>query len=392
VTNDILTAMDSRRNTVLILLDMSAAFDTVDHRILLQRLYYRFGIDGDILKWLDDYLSCRYFQTDIEGVLSSKFLMTCGVPQGSVLGPTLFTLYIDPIRDIVEKHNINLHMYADDLQLYATFKNDEEYEMVIKKMDICISELFNWLCTNKLKMNKDKTEVILIGQRTEGMPQELRLGAETHKIAKNVKDLGAILDLNMKMTKHINNTSATCFMHIRRLWKIRHLLTRESTKTLVQHTVISRLDYLNSLLVGLPSRELYKLQKVQNAAARLIYKLDRRTSITPFIKLLHWLPIKMRCQHKLLTIAFRTVNGEAPLYLGMLLNNYIPRRENLRSENQFLLEIPVTKTIYGRRSFGAMVPVLWNELPITVRQATTVKSFKRLLKTHLYRECFQLEE
>ena len=179
------------------------------------------------------------------------------------------------------------------------------------------------------------------------------------------------------------------FFNIRR---IRKFLTYETAKILVNSLVLSRLDYCNSLLYGLPTVHLNKLQRVQNAAARLISNTSRFDHITPTLINLHWLPVKHRIDFKLLLIVFKALHGPAPDYLIELIKIKSPCNYNIRSNREFLLEQPSVKTLVtlGDRSFTSAAPVLWNSLPSYIREANSVDSFKRLLKTYLFRKAYSV--
>ena len=173
--NDILTAVDHGKAVMLILLDLSAAFDTIDHDTLLNLMKTRLGISGSALDWVRSYLSYRTQVVSISEARSEVVCLIFGVPQGSVLGPMLFTLYILPIGDIARKNNVDFHGYADDTQLYVTFKstNSEETKLSIDRAEACIHSIRVWMKHHKLKLNDDKTEVVIIAsphqQRLTGM-------------------------------------------------------------------------------------------------------------------------------------------------------------------------------------------------------------------------------
>jgi len=141
-------------------LDLSAAFDTVDHDILLFRLQQRFGVTGKPLLWFKSYLSNRMQYVSVDGAASSDHALQCGVPQGSVLGPILYVLYTSPLSDIVKKFNLSYHFYADDSQLYLSFQPTipSDRDLAVSNIERCVHEIDHWMLINRLKLNKDKTE------------------------------------------------------------------------------------------------------------------------------------------------------------------------------------------------------------------------------------------
>ena len=159
----ILNAIDNNEVVCLVLLDLSVAFDTVDHQILLERLKNMFGLTGLVINWITSYLSGRFQKVVVGDANSSAVPLSCGVPQGSILGPILFTLYTTPLQKICNKHAVTYHLYADDQQLYLAFKpsNAGAKEQCIKQLQGCIEDLHKWMSANMLKLNDDKTEFIM---------------------------------------------------------------------------------------------------------------------------------------------------------------------------------------------------------------------------------------
>ena len=175
---------------------------------------------------------------------------------------------------------------------------------------------------------------------------------------------------------------------IRKIGQIRQYLTQESTAKLVHAFVTSRLDSCNSLLFGLPDRELMKIQRVQNTAARLVLRMSRREHITPALESLHWLPVQQRAVYKILLITFKALQGMAPAYISDLLVLYEPKRV-LRSSSKFQLRVVKSSTkFYGDRSYSYAAANLWNKLPPHIRDSPSVGIFKSKLKTHLFKAHF----
>ena len=202
----------------------------------------------------------------------------------------------------------------------------------------------------------------------------------------NIKILGVSLDSMLNLNKHISITCRTVYMHLRRINSIRPYLTEEAWKIPTQSVVISRLDCCNSIFVGMPLNAIRKLQLAHtcNAAARVVQKTPPRAHMTPILRQLHWLPVMKRCQFKLLTITFKSLHDDAPEYIQNLVNRYHPRRQ-LRSVNDILLTPNGNRTVkYGRRLMDTAAASLWNPLPIDIKNALNIVSFKKMLKTHLF--------
>ena len=297
VQSDILRNMERQQVTLLVMLDLSAAFDTIDHSIMSDVLSSRFGIGGIALKWFQSYLSNRCQQINIGGVRSDVFDLEYGVPQGSCLGPILFTQYASTLFDVIMKHLCNAHGYADDHQVYLGFTPHSHYHQdnALSAMEDCLRDVKDWMVQNKLKMNDGKTEFIIIGSSQQLKKIEydfIMVGDTSVKAVDCVRNLGAYFDNTMSMVKHIDNKCFTASRQLYRIRKIRKYLTKEATETLIHAFIFSHLDYCNSLLFGLPDNQLDKMQRVQNIAARLVYQLPKFSHVTPLFIELHWLPVK----------------------------------------------------------------------------------------------------
>ena len=298
VHNDILVAIGKRRCVMLLLLDLSAALDTVDHDILLTRLHSKYSISGIALEWFRSYLTnCSQFAL-IEECRSQSRELKCGIPQGSVLEPILYVLYTAPMADILRFHEMPFHFYADDTQLHISFSTNNDMELTnsITKIEECLSDIDKWMSINRLKLNKDKTELLYLFSKYN--PQQsvspLCCGTDIIKPSPHARNVGAIFDTTMSMLPHVNNVCKSAFYHLRTISRIRKYLSTQTTEILIHAFVTSKLDHCNSLLYNVPKNVIKKLQSVQNAAARLITRSRKCDHITPILLDLHWLPVSER--------------------------------------------------------------------------------------------------
>jgi hypothetical protein len=389
VTNDVLIALDQRKEVVLVLLDLSAAFDTIDHQILLSRLQKRFGITDTVLKWFTSYLKDRCQQVSINGVQSNKVELLCGVPQGSVLGPILFTLYVSPLEDIIHRHNLKCMTYADDTQVYIEVRpgNTEDAKTQLQS---CISEIRQWMSENMLKLNDDKTEIMhFTSKYQKSVPlQSVSVGTSNIVPSDHAKNIGVTMDCHMTMDKHVSRLCSSASLAIHSIGKIRCYLDQISTERLVHAYVTSRLDYCNSILLGLPTSTISRIQVLQNMAARLVTLTRKYEHITPVLYSLHWLPVKQRIEYKVLLLTYKALHQQAPSYITDLLSFYKPARQLRSASKAQLVPLTFRTKTYGARAFAAAAPRLWNDLPDPIRSSQSLNCFKQRLKTYLFNQAY----
>ena len=297
VVNDLFLSLNKGSISVLALHDFSSAFDTIDHPILVHRLHTDFGFTDTVLQWLSPYLTDRTHYVSLSNHCSAFTPVHSGVPQGSVLGPMLFTMYIKPLSAIIDSHSIIHHSFADDLQQQKSAPPDGISEL-LHSMQSCMSDVKAWATTNMLKLNDNKTELMLVtSKRTKhlhNLPTSISTGIAQIPLKNCVKNVGLTLDCHLTMNAHVSNIARTCYFEVRRLACIRRFLTSTATATLVSVFVLSRFDYCNSLLFGSTHDVTSHLQRIQNYAARVILRLPKSSSITIHLKSLHWLPVKAR--------------------------------------------------------------------------------------------------
>ena len=368
IFNDLLTNADNKKISILVMLDLSAAFDTIDHCILVDRLA-SFGFGGNVLNLFHSYLTNCTQSVSINNTTSETVNLEFGVPQGSVMGPIMYTLYTTPLGALIRRHGIDFHMYADDTQIYVSMESSQLPEEK-RRLELCLEDVKSWMLSNKLKLNDDKTEIIVCNPRQFDFELDnILVGGESINPSSCARNLGVIIDNKLGMTDHISHMCKVIYLELRRLKQASKYLNESSMKKLTSSFILSRLDYCNSLFVNLPT---YQLQKLQNYAARIIFNKPRKSHVTPLLLDLHWLPIKARIDYKIAMLVYKCLNGLAPPYISKLINIYSPPR-SLRSASKNLLEQRVCnyKSI-GERSFSFYAPVLWNSLPQFLRVQRSV--------------------
>ncbi|XP_038591448.1 uncharacterized protein LOC119915779, partial [Micropterus salmoides] len=307
---------------VLILLYLSAAFDTVNHQILLSILS-SLGITGTSLHWFESYLTGRSFRVAWRAARISSCLAD--------------------ISAWMKEHHLQLNLTKTEL-LVLPANPSLEHHLTIQ------------------------------------------LDSSSITPSRSVRNLGVTFDDQLTFTDHITKTARSCRFEMHNIRKIRPFLTEQATQLLVQALVISRLDYCNALLAVLPSCAAKHLQMIWNAAARLVFNEPKRAHVTPLFISLHWLPLSAHIKFKALTLAYRSTTVSAPSYFHSLLRVYTPTRSLRSINERRLVVPSQRATKSLSRTFSFTVPCWWNDLPTLIRNAESLTAFKRQLKTHLFRK------
>ena len=380
VVNDVLIAFDSNTATILLLIDLSAAFDIVDIDKLLNILEHDIGIKGIALLWFKSFLTGRTQCVKIENTVSDTIPVLFGVPQGSVLGPILFNIYISSLSLLIRNFGFNTSGYADDNAAYQSFALTFQYHVISTQLPNLLNQIHQWMNLYFLKLNPDKTEIIMF------LPQQLK---DSHTIngciftdgscvrfSDFVRNLGFIMDKFLHMDVHINNVVALCYKLLSDIAKVKHLLSSKHTELLVHAVISSRLDYCNSLLYVANKNLINKLQKVQNAAARIISNRRKHDSVSDVLVNLHWLRVDARIIFKLLVFCYKCVSNMAPTCLTELIE--------LRNVDTRIFVYKHYQSAQARKSFSYMAPKLWNNLPTPLRLISSLPTFKRQIKYLLF--------
>ena len=312
---------------------MSAAFDTVDHQILLHRLERSFGLTGNVLSWLTSFLDGRTQQVVFNGMASIVAALSSGIPQGSVLGPLLFLLYTADIPVIASDHGLGIHCYTDDGQLYI-FEKSGNADSMISKVTVCISEIDKWMSSNRLKLNSEKTQFIWLGssqQLQKITVDSITLAGSTLFFQSSVNDLGVLIDGRLSMCDHVEQVCRSSYYQLRQLHVIWNSLWTKTCAALVHAFVTNRLDYCNSLLASINKELLNKLESVLRSTTRLAMGKRKFDPITEDMRdILHWLPVRQRIDFKLGVLVFKCLRGDAPSYLVESVSS-LADQPNLRS-------------------------------------------------------------
>ena len=377
--DEALCALDKNLAFILLLIDLSAAFDTVDIDLLLHTMATEIGIRGIALDWFESFLKGRNQRVLIENSLSDSLKVDFGVPQGSVLGPVLFNIYIRSLFEIIENHGFSTSGYADDNNARQSFALHFQYDVINFQLPTLMNKIKNWMHSHFLKINPDKTEVIVFLPNTLKNERTINgafLEGDCIRFSHVVKNLGFSLDKYLSMESQVDAIVGHCYKLIGDVARIRHLLDDKDTESLMHAIMSSRIDYCNSLFCGINKNLISKLQKVQNAAARLISKRRKHESVRDVLVELHWLPVEQRIIFKILLLTYKILNGIAPDCLASLLT--------VRRADEFLLKNVYFDSVYGRRRFAYVAPRYWNALPFHIRSAQNIDTFKRLTKTILF--------
>ena len=283
-------------------------------------------------------------------------------------------------------------------KFYIAFKPKDKIsrEQAIAKVEACAKDIKAWMNNNFLKLNGDKTELIIITSKQMGTPDfTVKIGDDVISPADPSdpeyppKNLGVLFDRNLSLDHHIKKVSKSINYSLFSVSKIRKYLDQPTCAPLITCLMFSRLDYCNSLLYGASQTSLHGFQLLQNRAARILTFTPKYAHISNVLESLHWLPVNFRIEFKVLLLCYKALNNLAPGYLKDLLVPYVPSR-SLRSSDTALLRIKKSRLVtFGDKSFEVVAPRLWNALPKDIRESATVDIFKRHLKTHLFKKAFK---
>jgi len=395
ITEKIKETIDNKKYGCGIFIDLRKAFDTVNHKILLGKLDH-YGIRGSALNWFSSYLSNRKQYVFHNGEASNLQPITCGVPQGSVLGPLLFLLYINDLPNISKI--LQFYLFADDTNIYYEAENLDKLELVINKE---LKKLHTWLIVNRLSLNIDKTHFVVFHPFNKPLMKKITLKIYKKAISEGdqVKYLGITIDSTLSWRTHIDNVSTKISKTIGLLYKIRYFVDIKIIKTLYYSLVYPHLLYGIEVWGSADETLLNRLLILQKKIVRLICYSDVRHadySFSPSNPLFYKLEM-----HKIYDIfkinlskfIFKCLNKMTPVnfhswyQLTSVLNRYDTRSKFVNIENSFMtktLFIPTARTsYYGLRLSKVLGPKIWNSLPPLLRINESINNFNKKLKNIL---------
>ena len=377
VTDQLLQAMDNKKVSIMVLLDMSKAFDSIRHDILLSKLQYLDFSQG-ALDWFQSYLSNRQQCVRIGDAVSKVLPLEFGVPQGSILGPVLFTIYVNDLLS-VPKRCLSAS-YVDDCKLYLSF-SPAELPTSILALNEDLTRISQWCCKNSLLINPDKTKVLAVG-----LPQLLKklssfsitLFDKEITPVPVVKDLGVLLDTRLSYNQHITEIASKCLFKLYQINRIKHLLDRKTLLLVINSFVFSKLQYCSTVWSNTSSSNIDKLQKVQNFAGRIILGLRKYDHISDGLRSLKWLPIREKLILNDATMMHKCINKLVPDYLADMFKSR-SQVHNRQTRSSGALDIPLCRLSTGQRSFAFRGAKLWNSLNDNIKSLKCPRNFRRHL-------------
>lgn len=364
-------AISEKQMIGVVFLDFQRAFETVDRNLLLMKLQ-KIGFSGKVLQWFQDYLCNRMQLTKYNETESSLKNTSFGVPQGTVLGPTLFVIYINDIVKYVK--NCKIQLFADDTILYVSGTKIEE---IVDAINEDLKIIYQWLTSNNLKVNITKTKFMLIRNRYQSIElnKKVMLNDKEIEEVNEIKYLGVIIDNQLKYSNHASYITKKIAKKINLLGRIGQDLTVWAKRTIYESIIKPHFNYCSSILFLLSNKEINILQKKQNWAMRIVLKCSKYTSVKLMLDQLNILSVRQMIMLNTMIFIFKIINNLLPPHL---LENctfvYQIHNYNTRSLNSFY--VPTVRTNYAQNTLFHKGLVMYNGLPKNVKNCSTVKLFK----------------
>lgn len=317
MSDDIIMEADRGLNTCLVLLDFSKAFDTLEHDLLCDKMYY-FGLSREVVAFFKSYLGKRTQRVIFNGMTSDSLMVGRGVPQGSILGPLLYLLYTSDFGTFL-KH-CNMHLYADDSQIYLSFSLSDSIAAA-QRMNEDLAIISGVSSAHSLKLNESKTEVLLFGKNSNFLQQngafQLNLNGTKLTFTDSCRNLGVQFDTDLRFLGHVNNLLQKCYFKLKLLYAHRDVLSTDIKLRLCDSLILSLISYCDVVYwPALRQQDRHSLQKLQNACVRFSYNLRKFDHISDCFRESHWLNLDERFQVHMACLVYKINRTQEPLYLS----------------------------------------------------------------------------
>ena len=379
LNDKILKGFDDGLLTGMILIDLQKAFDTINHDMLLKKLNI-IGFSDHTVEWFQSYLSNRKFTVNLENSFSEVSNISCGVPQGSILGPLLFLIYVNDMPMAVK---YNLFLYADDTCLVFQSKNVKDIE---KQLNEDFAHICDWLVDNKLSIHfgEDKTKSILFTSKSKIKKlQKLEIIYNNIRIKQHsrVTYLGCILEETMSGESMAHKVISKVNARLKFLHRKNKCLTPSLRRLLCKALKRLCIPYPN-----LSKKLKNRIQTSQNRCIRFCLQLDKMSHISQKeFEATNWLPFKERYKQCVNSIVFKYFDNQCPHYLNEVFMKAPESSSSLRNSYQKLQQ-PFRKTNTGQNTLSFIGPALWNKVPEEIKRITNLNIFKHNLKKHYLKE------
>ena len=381
-TNDWYMNLDRKMFNLVVLIDLKKAFDTVDHQILLKKLEL-YGIKGQALSFLESYLSNRNQKCQIQGSVSSEKLIKCGVPQGSILGPLFFLLYINDLPQCLDKTKPRL--FADDTNLTVSGDSITDLETAVNSD---LEKLRKWLIANKLSLNVAKTEFMLIGSKQmikniSNLQLNVKIENESIKQVYESKTLGVTIDQHLSWKTNTENICKKITSGISALRRLKEFADKQTLLSVYNAIVRPYFDYCCEVWDVFGETQSKRLQKLQNRAARIILNMSNDIDHSVALQALGWKPLKTERKKSKAKIMYKLLNKMGPKSLSNLFT-YKGEVTNYKLRNiSSSLCLPQPRTNNMKKSFVYDGAHLWNSIPKEIRESKSFSSFRKKIATHI---------
>ena len=368
-------------------LDLSKAFDTIDHNLLLRKLI-DLQFNSNVTRWIKSYLENRNQRTKFTDYLSEEEIVEAGVPQGSILGPILFIIFTHDFQQELNLPNIHITAYADDTQLMTSGKT---YTEIKERLEKAIEEAANWYTRNKLCINAGKSEILVVGTQRKmnklGKLPNLKVTEGNRvkelEVQDNIKILGVYIDKNLNWNKQVDNVKRKAYLATKNMFRVKDILPMEARRKLYDSMITPHFNYCDTVWNGCTKEKEHELQRIQNAAAKAIVNRKEITS-SQALKELKLLPLQKKREIHTAVMVFKTLEGRAPTPQIQEIRNCLPKHQYLTratTQNTFIYK----KHKHSKNEHSTIYKAtrIWNQIPIKIRHQDTQDKFKNTLQNYL---------